>query len=60
MILDTNAVSAILAGDESIKAILKTVWSLVIPAIVVGECRYGIAMSRKQSELDFYHTTGTS
>lgn len=52
MILDTNAVSAILAGDESIKAILKTVRSLVIPAIVVGEYRYGIAMSRKQSELD--------
>ena len=51
MILDTNAVSAILAGDESIRPVLEAVRSLVIPAVVVGEYRYGMALSRKQSEL---------
>ena len=52
MILDTNAVSAILAGDNTIRPVLEIVRTLVIPAIVVGEYRYGIAMSRKQAELD--------
>lgn len=51
MILDTNAFSATPAGDESIRPVLEAVRSLVIPAVVVGECRYGMVLSRKQSEL---------
>ncbi len=52
MILDTNAVSAILAGDPAIKAILESTRVLVLPAIVAGEYRYGITASRFRRELD--------
>ncbi len=51
MILDTNAVSAILAGDSSIRTIAEHASRLIIPAVVVGEYRYGITASRRQTEL---------
>ena len=51
MILDTNAVSAILAGDALITPVLRAVQSLCIPAIVIGEYRYGIAASRRAETL---------
>jgi predicted nucleic acid-binding protein len=51
VILDTNAVSAVLAGEPAIEGILKSARVLVLPAIVAGEYRYGISASRIRNEL---------
>jgi tRNA(fMet)-specific endonuclease VapC len=51
VILDTNAVSSILAGDEGIAAVLEVAMSHHLPAIVLGEYRYGLKRSRKRSAL---------
>ena len=52
MILDTNAVSAILAGDEDIAPVLDGAVRHHLPAIVVGEYRYGLKRSRKMRVLE--------
>lgn len=46
MILDTNALSAFIDGDEAVAAILRRQSSAAIPVVVLGEFRYGIAASR--------------
>lgn len=46
MILDTNALSAFIDGDESIGSILSGEAQACIPVIVLGEFRYGISGSR--------------
>jgi predicted nucleic acid-binding protein len=51
MIIDTNAVSAILAGEAAIRPIIEHATTLVIPAVVLGEYRYGITASHKKHEL---------
>lgn len=48
MILDTNALSAFIDGDAGVGAILRSQQRVAIPAIVLGEFRYGIAGSRQQ------------
>jgi len=50
MILDTNALSA--AGEENpaVLAILSRADQIAIPAIVLGEYRYGIAQSRYRTQ----------
>jgi tRNA(fMet)-specific endonuclease VapC len=46
VILDTNALSAAADNDAAVVAILARADELVIPVIVLGEYRYGIAQSR--------------
>ena len=46
MILDTNALSATAEGDPAILRALSRADELLLPAIVLGEYRYGIAQSR--------------
>ncbi len=49
MILDTNALSAFADEDPAILAVLAAAELLAIPVIVLGEYRYGIALSRKKT-----------
>lgn len=46
MILDTNALSAFVDGDAALGAVLAGAARLALPVIVLGEFRYGIALSR--------------
>ena len=46
MILDTNALSAFVDGEAAVGEILRQQPRAVIPVIVLGEFRYGIAASR--------------
>lgn len=46
MILDTNALSAFVAGDAGVGEALRREARAAIPVIVLGEFRYGIAESR--------------
>jgi len=46
VILDTNALSAFVAGDPAVAEALRHEVLVAIPVIVLGEFRYGIAQSR--------------
>ena len=46
MILDTNGLSALVEGEPSLEPVLRKAEHLAIPAIVLGEYRYGICHSR--------------
>ena len=46
MILDTNALSAFVDGDEAVGAVVSAQPRAAIPVVVLGEFRYGIATSR--------------
>ena len=52
MILDTNALSAFADGEPDVGGILRMQPRAAIPAIVLGEFRYGIAGSRHKAEYD--------
>jgi tRNA(fMet)-specific endonuclease VapC len=49
VILDTNALSAFVDGDQAIGAILRHQPRAAIPVIVLGEFRYGIAASKHRA-----------
>ncbi|MGA9391960.1 MAG: type II toxin-antitoxin system VapC family toxin [Candidatus Sulfotelmatobacter sp.] len=49
MIVDTNALSAAADDDPAVIAILTRADQMAIPAIVLGEYRYGIAQSRRRA-----------
>lgn len=49
MILDTNALSAFVDGDLGVGEVLRRQARAAIPAIVLGEFRYGIAASRHRA-----------
>lgn len=51
MILDTNAVSALFAGDPSLGEILAAEEQHHLPVIVIGEYRYGLMQSRYRDRL---------
>ena len=51
MILDTNAVSALFRGDQSIAEVLAGHDQHHVPVIVIGEYRYGLARSRDRGRL---------
>lgn len=51
MILDTNAVSALLEGDRALEAVLAKEPRHELPVIVIGEYRYGLARSRRHRSL---------
>lgn len=46
MILDTNALSAMVEGDAALEPVLRETDLLAVPVIVLGEYRYGISQSR--------------
>jgi len=52
MILDTNAVSALLAGDEELAAVLDSDERHHLPVIVIGEYRYGLLRSKYRQRLE--------
>jgi len=52
VILDTNALSAFADGEPDVGGILRMQPRAAIPAIVLGEFRYGIAGSRHKAEYD--------
>jgi predicted nucleic acid-binding protein len=49
MILDTNALSAAADDDPAVIALLAQADQLAIPVVVLGEYRYGIALSRNRA-----------
>ena len=51
MILDTNAVSALLVGDRGLAEILEPVPRHHLPVVVIGEYRFGLARSRHRHRL---------
>ena len=52
MIIDTNAVSALLAGDGALEQLLTEVHQLGLPVIVLGEYRYGLLRSTRRERLE--------
>ena len=54
MILDTNALSAFVDGDARLGEILRRQPRLAIPVIVLGEFRYGIALSKHRSSYEVW------
>lgn len=51
MILDTNAVSALFAGDPALSSVLAGEPRLHLPVVVIGEYRYGLARSNQRRSL---------
>ncbi len=52
MILDTNAVSALLAGDPALGEILAPEPLHHLPVIAIGEYRYGVSRSKHRRRLE--------
>jgi tRNA(fMet)-specific endonuclease VapC len=52
MILDTNAVSAVLDGDTDIETIASSSGPFYLPAIVIGEYRFGLLGSKRRRRLE--------
>ena len=52
MILDTNAVSAVLDGDAAIEPILAGAEKHHLPTIALGEYRFGLLSSRRRRTLE--------
>lgn len=52
MILDTNAVSALFAGDRDLAKHLSGSARHHLPLVVSGEYRFGLAASRRRKELE--------
>jgi predicted nucleic acid-binding protein len=46
VILDTNCVSALAEGEPKIEVLLQRANEIAIPAVVLGEYRYGLRQSR--------------
>jgi len=57
MILDTNALSAFVDGDAGLGDVLRRQPRLAIPVIVLGEFRYGIALSKHRSSYEAWLET---
>jgi tRNA(fMet)-specific endonuclease VapC len=52
VILDTNAVSAILAGDNSIRAHLPPGERQHLPVVVIGEYQFGMLGSKRRKKME--------
>jgi predicted nucleic acid-binding protein len=52
LIIDTNGLSAMADGDPGLAAVLHNPSELAIPVIVLGEYRYGIAISRLRTRYE--------
>ena len=57
MILDTNAVSALLSGDAALARLLEPAERHHLPVIVIGEYRYGLLRSRHRQMLQAFLET---
>jgi tRNA(fMet)-specific endonuclease VapC len=56
LILDTNALSGVADGEAGVVEQLTKATQVAIPAIVLGEYRFGIALSRRRSEYERWLT----
>lgn len=52
MILDTNALSALLDAEAALLEVIGEVRELALPVIVLGEYRFGIAISKRRHEYE--------
>jgi predicted nucleic acid-binding protein len=52
VILDTNAVSAVADDEGAAVRLFRDAASIEVPAIVLGEYRFGIAQSRRRKEYE--------
>lgn len=52
MILDTNALSAVADDEPTAVRLFSQAASIELPAIVLGEYRFGIAQSRRRKEYE--------
>jgi tRNA(fMet)-specific endonuclease VapC len=52
LILDTNAVSAILDGDRAVQALVSAGQQIYIPVIVLGEYRFGLLGSPRRENYE--------
>ena len=52
MILDTNALSALLDRDAALLEIIEQSRELSLPVIVLGEFRFGITVSKRRREYE--------
>jgi len=52
LILDTNAVSALLAGDDALASLLASQPRHHLPVVVLGEYRFGLLRSNLRGELE--------
>jgi len=57
MILDTNAVSALLSGEPALARLLASSERHHLPVVVVGEYRYGLLRSRHRQTLQAFLDT---
>jgi tRNA(fMet)-specific endonuclease VapC len=56
VILDTNGLSALAEGDPTIEPLLRNAAQVSLPAIVLGEYRYGISHSRDRQRYEQWLT----
>jgi len=56
LILDTNALSAVVEGDPLLAPLLQKAAQIAIPVIVLGEYRYGISHSRNRRQYEEWLT----
>ena len=52
MILDTNALSALLDKDSALLEVIRESRELALPVIVLGEFRFGIGVSRRRDQYE--------
>lgn len=52
MIFDTNGLSALADGDVNLEPLLHRAAEIAVPAIVLGEFRYGIKRSRNRAQYE--------
>jgi len=52
MILDTNALSAVADGEPAAVRLFSQAANIELPAIVLGEYRFGISQSRRRKECE--------
>ena len=52
MVLDTNALSALFAGNPQLAELLGDVPLLSVPSIALGEYRFGLCRSRQRETLE--------
>jgi tRNA(fMet)-specific endonuclease VapC len=52
LILDTNALSALADGDETLEPVVRQASEIALPVIVLGEYQYGIRRSRNRNRYE--------
>jgi predicted nucleic acid-binding protein len=52
VILDTNGLSAMADGDTNLEPLLQQAEEIAVPAIVLGEYKYGIRQSRHRARYE--------